>query len=174
MTTTFTDRLAIMVRATIALIYFVGTAIAGVCIVTGTGKLIYGGYGFLTAPAPSTALPLPPNHREMLLAGDERAIQREAVARLEGHRTDTTALPYAESTRIEAKLFGLTGRLIEDRSKLRSDWREKTTTPLLNGAALIAFGIIIYFGVWLMRWLLTGRNTTVFSGRRRGHQDYKP
>lgn len=168
MTETITDRLAITGRSGIALIYLAGAALAGVSITAGAGRMIYGGYGFLNAPTlPGSALPLPADHRAALLAGDESAMKREALARLEGHRTATDTLPSAEEFRLEAQLTGMTGRAVEERSAIRRARDKAITEPLTHGAALIAFGGVIYLAVWLMRWLLTGRSTTVFSRRRR-------
>lgn len=166
METSFTSRLVHALHVIVAAIYLLGTIAALVLIPVGLGRALYGAVNYgvgLAATEDQAPLVLPPDHREALLHGDWAAIEREAKARSEGAKATIYSLPLGEKLALEGKIDAVSWDLALEKADQRGTLRRSTFEPLVNGLATVAIGLFGYFLVWTLRWLVTGRSTTVIG-----------
>lgn len=167
---TFAERLTHTGRVIVGTAYLIGSVIAISGVGFGLAAIAYGTFGYISelsqGDAPKLG-PLPENHRELLLAGDASATKREAIEISEGRGTNLSNLDYADRVDIAGRLEGARWRLAEARADSNKAREQAIIRPLTAGAAWIGVGIAIYFSVWAMRWLATGRSSTLFSAIKR-------
>jgi hypothetical protein len=170
METSFTSRLVHAFHVIVAAIYLLGTIAALVLIPVGLGRALYGAGNYAVGYAVSgdeAPLVLPSDHRDALLRGESDAIEREARSRLEGGRATNYSLPWGEKLELERKIDSAIWDMTSTRVDQEKVSRSSTFDPLVNGLATAAIGFFGYFLVWTLRWLVTGRSSTVLGWLRR-------
>ena len=170
MESSFSSRLVHALHVTVAAVYLLGAAASLIVLTVGVGSGVYGagnyvvGYLLTENEAPIT---LPPDHRDALMRGDLKAIELEARWRLEGNEATWFFLPISEELELEEKI----SRAIWDATDTPADRERAFSQAVLEplgwaGVALVA-GPLVYFLVWTLRWLVTGRSSTVLGWLRR-------
>jgi hypothetical protein len=136
----------------------------------GLGSGIYGvgNYvvGYILTEKEAT-LVLPPDHREALRRGDAAAIEREARSRLEGNKSTNYSLPWSDKLRLEEKITDAIWDATDTPGDRERAFSGAVFEPLKWGGVALAAGLVAYFLVWALRWLVTGRATTIFGWLRR-------
>ena len=170
---TFAERLTHIGRVIVSTVYLVGSVIAISGLGFGLAAVAYGTFGYISeltqADAPQMP-PLPENHRDLLVAGDRAATEREAVEVSEGRGMDLSLLSSSDEFEVAARIEGARWRLAESRAEASKLRDQAITRPLAAGAAWIGLGIAVYFSVWAFRWLITGRRSTIIGAIKRSRK----
>ena len=173
MESSFSSRLVHALHVTVGAIYLLGTVASLVVVTVGIGSGVYGATNYVVGHLLTESEPpivLPPDHRDALMRGDPEAIELEARWRHEGNEATWFFLPIDEELKLKEKI----SRAMWDATDTPGDrdraFRQTVLDPLeWAGVAMVA-GPVVYFLVWTLRWLVTGRSSTVLGWFRRSRR----